>query len=379
MAKRVALVIPPFGQDFLKGVAQYVQSHHDWDCQIVSHWQDEPRNFEAEFEGARLDGMIVQLFRDDFRQLLEKANVPVVNVSSFRSDWPFPTVLEDNHAIGRLAARYFAERGYRHFAFVGETGPAYGRWRLKGFRSELQQRGFELAAERTSEHHITREDGQRFVAWLASLPKPLALLACNDSVARQVSRILLAYNVMVPEQVAVLGIDNDVATCELLTVPISSIDRNAEQIGFEAAKLLEELMEGRSVPAGPVLVPPQGVVERASTQQLAVDDSEVAAALQYIRENVHDQGLTVEGIAAVAGISQRSLERRFSKLLGRTPRRELIRARLDRAARLLRETDLNLDSIAEACGFADSTYLCRSFKQARETTPIEYRKQHRMI
>jgi LacI family transcriptional regulator len=379
MPKRVALVISPYGQDFLKGIAQYVQSHHDWDCAIVSHWQEDHEDFRVTLREWPCDGLIVQLFSDDFARLLMQASMPVVNVSSYRSDWPFLTVMEDNHAIGQMAGRYFAERGYRQFAYIGETEPAYSRWRREGFLAEVKRQGFETPKVFEALAFVSAEHGDALTAWLDPLPKPLAVLTSNDVMARQVTRALLKHGIAVPEQVAVMGVDNDVATCELLTVPITSIDRNAEPIGYEAARALDGLMSGEPSPESPILVPPKGVVERGSTQQLAVDDPELGAALRYIREHLDEASLTIEDVAAAAGLSQRSLERRFRKLLGRTPRRELIRCRLDRAARLLRETDLNLDGIAEASGFADSTYLCRSFKQDRDLTPIEYRKHHRMI
>lgn len=379
MPKRVALVISPYGQDFLKGIAQYVQSHHDWDCAIVSHWQEDHEDFRATLQEWPCDGLIVQLFSDDFARLLMQVSMPVVNISSYHDDWPFLTVMEDNRAIGEMAAQYFAERGYRQFVFIGETEPAYSRWRREGFSAEVERQGFERPKVYEAASFVSAEHGEALTGWLDPLPKPLAMLTSNDVMARQVTRALLKQGIAVPEQVAVMGVDNDVATCELLTVPITSIDRNAEPIGYEAARVLDELMEGQSAPEHTILVPPKGVVERASTQQLAVDDPEMVAALQYIREHLDDASLTIEEVAAAAGMSQRSLERRFRKLLGRTPRRELIRCRLDCAARLLRETDLNLDGIAKASGFADSTYLCRSFKQDRDLTPIEYRKCHRMI
>lgn len=374
MAKLVTLVLP-YGQEFMQGIARYIHTHQEWDCSVVPDLQ----TAAGIAPGDLGSGVIVQLFSEAFAGFLKAGGVPTVNVSSFKPDWGFPSVLEDNQAIGKMAAGYFIDHGYQHFAFVGETEPMYAGLRWQSFSAELLQRGFEAPAKYEKNVPVSSSDVDEFKLWVDDLPRPLAILAVNDTVARQVVRGLLARGEMVPEEVAVLGVDNDRATCELISTPISSIDRNAELIGFEAARLLDRVMAGETPPRGATLVPPSGVVERQTTQALAVEDATVREALRLMRDRQADVTLAVQDVASELGITLRSLQRRFRTYVGHSPRQELIRLRLVKTRALLRDTAMGLDDIAAACGFADATYLCRSFKKAENLTPIEYRKQQQLV
>lgn len=374
MAKSVAIVIDPYGMGFIQGIAKYARTQSRWRCSLVPDWQATGGEL-PDWSG---DGIIVQLFRPEFAELLQSSKPKVVNVSSIQSDWDFPTVIEDSVTIGRMAAAYFIERGYRSFAFVGDVGAAYADLRFEGFRNEIVQRGLDAPGRYPGIIPVTMADVHAFVAWMKSRPWPVGLLAANDVAARQCLRALIAQDVLVPEEVAVIGVDNDPVMCELSAPPITSIDRNAERIGFEAARLLDGLMDGQQPPNGAVLVPPAGVVERQSTQSLAVEDDLLQLALRFIRDNAENVQLSVGDIAAAVGMNQRSLERRFRRHLDHSPREELIRVRMEKARTLLRETGMGLDQVAEHSGFADASYLCRTFKRHEGSTPTQYRKKHQL-
>lgn len=201
-------------------------------------------------------------------------------------------------------------------------------------------------------------------------------MACNDSRGRQVLNCCRELGVAVPDALAVIGVDKDKVLCELSSLPLSSVILNAQQIGYEAAALLERLMAGESAPDTPALVNPIGVAERHSTDVLAIADRQIAAALKYIREHACD-GVDVEALLKVVPLSRSVLERRFTQILGKSPKTEILRVRLDRVCQLLAESDLSLVDVAGIAGFEHPEYMSRLFRKKMGITPGEFRKQAR--
>jgi LacI family transcriptional regulator len=216
------------------------------------------------------------------------------------------------------------------------------------------------------------DDVRSIVEWLKPLPRPLAVLACDDERGRAVLQACAQLDVVVPEEVAVLGLGDDAFICELANPPLSSVRANARAIGFHAARMLAELMDGRSAQVAPVLVPPLGVVTRASTERPAIDDTVVARALNVIRHNACT-GLNVEELLEHLTVSRATLERRFAKALNCSPKDEILRLRLERAQQLLRETNYNLAAIATLCGFKTAAHLSVTFKAKFKQSPGQYR------
>jgi LacI family transcriptional regulator len=213
---------------------------------------------------------------------------------------------------------------------------------------------------------------QQVAEWLDSLPKPVGLVACNDIRAQQVLNACRDFDLAVPEQVAVVGVDNDETLCELSEPALTSIEPDTEKIGFEAGAALDRMMRGQAADFERANIAPRRVVARASTDATAVHDPEVAAAAHFIRENA-DQAIDVRHLVKRASISRSLLERRFVQSLGRTPKAEIIRVRLERVKQLLRETDLSLERIAELAGFRHHEYMSTLFKQKVGQTPGQYR------
>lgn len=224
---------------------------------------------------------------------------------------------------------------------------------------------------------VSRADRQCEAAlaeWLAALPKPVGLMACNDVCGQKVLRRCADLGIAVPKDVAVVGVDNDDVLCNWSNPPLSSVDPNQEKIGYALAAVLAQKIQGGTRLSRTQLVEPLGVVLRASTDVLAVADREVAETLDYIRQHACD-GLQEKDLLRVVRLSRRTLERRFAKLVGRSPREEIVRRQIERVQVLLRQTDLPLREIARITGFTYTESMCRRFKQLMGKSPGEYRQR----
>jgi LacI family transcriptional regulator len=210
--------------------------------------------------------------------------------------------------------------------------------------------------------------------WLRSLPKPVGMMACNDIRGQQVLNLCRRHDLVVPEEIAVIGVDNDEVLCELSDPPLSSVAPNARGIGYDAAVLLERMMAGGAAPAAPVFVAPLGIVTRRSTEVLALNDHQLTIGLRYLRDHAFDP-ITINEVARAAGMSRRVFERRFVAQMGRPPKAEVLRLRLERVKQLLVDTDWSLAEIAERTGFNYGEYLHTVFTQKTGVTPGKFRRQ----
>jgi LacI family transcriptional regulator len=294
---------------------------------------------------------------------------------------PIPNFRTDNAAIGRLGANYLIERGFTHLAFCGFSALDMNPWcseRAAAFQSCATEHGLPCAIYMghgtTVRKWITLQ--HELAVWLESLEKPLGLLAANDDRARHVLEACRAIGLRVPEDVAVLGVDNDEVMCELTDPPLSSIEHGAGSLGYQAAALLDRLMAGKKARNLHMLVEPEGVVTRHSTDILAIADPEVAAALTFIHQ--HDcEPLRVADVVGAVGVSRSTLESRF-KAVGRTIHGEIQRLQVERARLLITTTDLPIKQIAAMAGFAHVHYMTTIFHQRTGWTPAEYRKHVRL-
>ncbi len=277
-----------------------------------------------------------------------------------------------------LAAEHLLERGFRHFAACGFTGHAWSRQRLEGFRQALGVAGPNCAVYESpwgGRHaHPWELEQSRIGDWLRDRPRPLGVFACNDSRGQHVLDACQRIGLSVPEEVAVLGVDDDVLLCELCDPPLSSVVPNPERVGYEAAALLDRLMAGAKPRRLHECIEPLGVATRQSTDVLAIDDPHIALAVRYIRENAC-RGVTVHEVLRHVPLSRTILERRFRKYLGRSPQAEIRAVQLKRVKQLLAETDLPLERIAELAGYEHPEYLSVVFKRETGQTPGQYRRR----
>ena len=380
---RVALLVESsqsYGRELLMGIARYLRIHGHWSVEFE---ESEPCvKVPGWFDRWQWDGVIARVQTPAIARALGALGVPVVDLSGCRPDSPFPTIRSDETAVGRMAAEHLLGRGFQRFAFCGLNGFDWSDRRRAAFEERLAAAGFECdvfdAPPRRDSTRDHDEHGKRFeqslTRWLESLPEQTGLMACNDSRGRQVLNCCRELGVAVPDALAVIGVDKDEVLCELSSLPLSSVILNAQQIGYEAAALLDRLMAGESAPETPVLVKPIGVAERHSTDVLAIADRQIASALKYIREHACDS-VDVESLLRAVPLSRSVLERRFSQILGSSPKTEILRVRLGRVCQLLAESDLSLVDVAGKAGFQYPEYMSRLFRKKMGITPGEFRKQ----
>jgi LacI family transcriptional regulator len=360
-------VVHAYSRGILRGIADYSKIHGGWDFSF--HTRIDP-DFTDTFAAEHIRGVIIQITMVEQSRKLLASGVPAVNVANILSPPPpLPAVWADNVATGRMAAAYFLERGFVSFACCGVSSARFTQERRQSFTEELKNAGYDCAFLDCSESAAAARRRQ-----LPALPQPLAIFCANDSCARQMIREVTALGLAVPDQVAVLGVDNDEIDCELSGVPLSSIRLNTEQIGYEAATLLAKLIEGKSPPDTPLRVPPIEVITRRSTDVLALADAEVAAAVRFIRDR-GGREINVENLLAQTRLSRRSLEMRFRKALGRSPYQEIRRVQIERAKLLLTRTDRPMREIADACGFRETRQLSVAFHERLGLTPRQYRRR----
>ncbi len=314
---------------------------------------------------------------------LEKAAVPVVDLTGQLPHLAYPRVLPDNHAIGRLAAEELAGRGFKHTAFFtfDREAPVVAE-RMAGFRESALAAGCTFHLLDYTGHLGEAGDRPSMIRWLAAelrkLPQPLGAMAQFDAEANLIVQACLQAGLHIPEQIAVVGVDNDPIYSELGPVPLTSVISNRELLGFRGAELLDHLMRGGPPPAAPVRVPPGGIVVRRSTDIFATDDEGVAKALRFIKENAASP-LTIDAIVRASGVSRRALYSKFAKVLGRSIQAEIVRQRLNLAKNLLSSTDEKLDSIAYDSGFDGASSLSKAFRAHEGMPPSVYREKHRTL
>lgn len=381
--RRVAILM---GQDLgycrqmLAGIQAYGQSRTDW---ALRDGPSDPRVIRAMAEW-KPHGVIAHIFDRRVARALARLRVPVVNTTSTIEDCPFPLVEVDHEQVGRMAARYLADRGFRHFGFFGSAWTGFSRGRERGFAAELARRGFRPSCchaeflPRLSPRASWRELDRRILDWLRQLPKPAAILASNDLPAKELERGCRHLGIEVPSEIAVLGVDNDEIECHLAQPPLSSIELPAQRIGYDAAHLLHLLMSGRRPAATRRFLPPVRVLTRQSTDTLAVEDASTAKAVGYIRRHA-TAPIRVADVVRDAYISRRGLERRFRAVLGHSVLAEIRQSRVEAAKALLATTNLSMALVAEKTGFSNLSRFSSVFRQLTGGSPSAFRRQAQRV
>lgn len=363
----------------LRGIWRYVEARPQWDVTSIAPEQ-QPLRMRGRFSP---DGLVVAMNTVAVERALREWRRPAVNVSAIFWKQRFPRVGVDNRQVGKLAAEHFLEHGLRHFAFAGPPRHLFSTERREAFCQAVAEAGYAVISYENSTTPEFDPLGRRwdlepeFQSWLRRLPRPVGLFAPNDLWGVQVVLACRRGGIAVPEEVAVLGVDDDDLYCELTRPRLSSIIVPAEQIGYESVALLEHLLAGKKPPNGPLLLPPVGINPRRSTEVLAIDDEDVVAAIRFIRENVH-QPLRVDDVLQHVPLTRRTLERRCRTALGWSVAEEIRRTHLERARRLLAATDLSIQAVAKQAGYSDYRHLVVAFRKQLGITPTAYRRQHRI-
>ena len=365
-----------YGRNIIKGISRYLSEHDHWTVYVEDRGLQEKRDWIERWEG---DGIISRTSSYEAAEILHKKKVPIVEMlgDGFGIVSEVPS---DERVAAKMALEHFLECQLEHFAFFAYGNAWWSNLRHKFFKDYVEDQGFELHVFPGFQHGLlkiypqwdTRYDDM-LPDWLMNLPKPIGLWAANDFAATRILDVCHATGILVPEEIALLGTTNDTLLCNLLTPPLSSIETNSFEAGYQAAQLLDLKMSGsEKIPETPILIPPSGVVHRQSTDVTAVFDGDIAEALQYIRHHACS-GLTVREVARQVELSQSTLERRFHDILKRTPEREIMRIRMRKAKNLLADTDLTVKNIAESTGFATEQYFIQVFRREMGQTPKHYR------
>lgn len=374
--RRVTLLIETdraYGRGILHGISRWAQMHGNWALSVQPRVLDRsvPR-----FPAGDCDGVIARVTSKAAAEAMRRLRLPAV-VLSYRAAPHHVRVGTRSSSEGHLAAEYFLERGFGSFAFCG-IAEQFSAERLEGFAARLAEHHHavhEYPRQRSRGQGWWAGEHEHLARWLDALPKPVAVFAATDEVGRRVLAACQWRGLRVPDEVAVLGVDNDELLCDLCAPPLSSIALDTEKAGFEAAAALESMMSGREPPHRSIVVEPLCVVTRQSTDVLAVEDRDVALAIRYIREHAHER-IGVRDVVRHVPTSRRSLECRFKRLRGRTLHDEILHARLQRAKHLLATSQLSMPQVATASGFSSADYMGFVFRRAEGVPPLSYRKRH---
>jgi LacI family transcriptional regulator len=365
-----------YGRSILEGIAGYLRSHHRWSLFVEEHELGTPP--PTSLTKQRWDGILCRPMTPALASRLRRMKVSVVDLNDLYGDLNLPWVRSDHAAIGRLGAGHLLERGFRHFAFCGFSGELWATERLHGFRAFVEENGYSALLYESAWRNPSAPQWdleiKRIGQWLKAAPKPLGVMACNDVRGLHLLDTCQEVGLMVPEEVAVVGVDNDKILCELCDPPLSSVAPDPERIGYAAAELLDSLMAGKPAPTQRILIAPHGVVTRRSSDVLAISDRIVAAATRFIRDQA-EHGCRVEDVLRHVHVSRSVLERGFRKHLQRSPQAQIRLTQIGRVKLLLTETDFTLERIAELSGFEYPEYMSVVFRRTCGQTPGDFRKQ----
>lgn len=378
--KSVALLIETsngYCRGLLEGIIAYAKHHANWSIHLSEQERGAaPPIWLKSWQG---DGIIARIETKTIAAELKKLAIPKVDLSAARYLKGIPWADTDDAAISRLAIEHFVERGFRNVAYCGDPGFAWSLARCRCFQKLAEKRDcrfFEYHVTHRYDPHFSWDDEKKRMAnWLSQLPTPIAIMGCYDFQAQQVLDICRELGIAVPEQIAVLGVDNDHLICELSEPSLSSIIPDTKRTGYEAAEQLDRMMAGETLASDlPLITQPLGIQVRQSTDTLAIEDVQVATALSYIRRNAMSN-IRVKDILNQVTLSRRAFEHRFTQIVGHTPHHEINRVRMERVKLLLRETELSIGEIALRTGFEYSEYLAAAFKRETGKTPSEYRAE----
>lgn len=375
---RVTLIVETslgYGRAILRGISRYVVANQPWSMYLDLHELHAlPPPWLTDWDG---DGVISRMTTPEMAESLLRRRIPLVDMTDYYRCEGVPHIYTDHYEVARIAAVHLRERGFRNLAFCGFSDHRWSCERRDGFLKTLSdlpnvpvfESRWQLAGHQTWE-----QQQDEICNWLASLPRPVGIMAANDLRGYHVLDACRRLEISVPEDVAVIGVDNDETLCLMCDPPLSSVATHAERIGYEAAQMLDGMMSGGEWPQGDRYISPSGIVTRQSTDILAIDDPLVTQCLRIIRERACE-GLIVDDLLSEVPTSRSILERRFRKFLNRSPQEEIRLMQIKRIKQLLAETELPLHRIAELSGFEHPEYMSVVFKRELGITPGQFRKQ----
>lgn len=377
--REVALLVEAdsgWGRSIIRGVADYADKFGPWNLSLVARDQGDRWALPDRWRG---NGIIARISTPLELARLRQCQLPIVNVGDvFENLADIGAVLTDESDRARLALEHLRGKGFRHFGYFAPPSQEYSRRRGQEFSTVVTEAGFECQLYKPgyrSGRHISRSEQQRRVKrWLSQSPRPLGVLAVDAQRGRQFAEICRMEGIRVPDEVAILAGDTDELLCDVCTPPLSSIVVASQRIGYEAAALLQRMMDGDPAPAQPIRIPPLGITSRQSTDVLAINDAMIVRALRFIQTHAY-QGIVVNDVLAEVPVSRRYLEREFRRRFGRPPAEEIRRLRLERGKELVIHSELSIEEVANACGYSGATQFGVAFRKRYGQSPLAYRKR----
>lgn len=378
---KVALLVETsnaYGRELLRGIKTYMREHRPWSVYLAEHGRGEGvPNWLSTWKG---HGIIARMENESIAKSILATKVPAVDVSFGLEHSPFPRVVTDSLETTRLAADHLLERGLRNFGYCGDHRYYWSRIRSGLFEAHVRRAGFHCSvfqgAQKSGANRAAKLEIDAISEWIRTLPKPAGIMACYDVRGQEVIEACRTLDIEVPDQVAVIGVHNDELLCELCDPPLSSVIPNARRAGYEAASMLQRMMDGEKIPPQRLLIAPVGIAARQSTDVAAVDDPQLSRAVRFIREHACE-GIGVKDVLRAVPMSRSLLERRFKQVLHRTPLDQILRVKVERAKNLLVTTDLSVAIISERAGFEHVEYFCVAFKRLVDETPARYRARNK--
>ena len=381
--RHVAIAYPlavPHMTVFLRGVMDYAQRHGGWSLTTSPPSLTGAGEETLTLHGLRGwpgHGVMAALLNHADIRLARRLRLPVLNMASTFRDTGIPRVRPDHYAMGRLAAEHLLERGLRRLAYYGVHGRWFSEERCRGLVECAEQAGATCDVLEVPEHSGPWANWQKrtglLVRWLKQLRPPIGLLAVQDYRARAVIEECDRLGLRIPHDVAVIGMEDDPTLCEFCRPTLSSVSRDSWRMGVESAEMLDRLMDGLPTRLD-VAIPPVGVVARQSTDTIAVEDPQLAAAVHFIHDHL-GKPFGIDRVVQAASISRRQLEARFHRVLGCTPYDYLSRKRIERAKQILSASGrTKLHNVSMACGFPSVERMRLVFKRLTGMTPLEYRR-----
>lgn len=376
-------------QGIMAGITEYIRDKGDWQLII---WADVSLESLEFLKERGCQGAFANIQTSTKAQQLLDLKMPLIAFNTLQNMLTLPYISADSDQVAKVAFDYFMSKKFQHFGFFGLTEARWSIERMEHFTRYVEKAGGKLHLYEGGQLPIKNESmplakvwidmilhkgQQELVSWLRNLPKPIAILVSNDILACHLSNVAGEAGLSIPDEIAILGINDDQALCNLCDPPLSSIAFNLKKAGYDAARLLDEIISGKETMRGQwIRIQTASVKERGSTEIYAIEDDDIIKALKFIRQNCN-KPLQVEDIADHICISKRTLQMKFQKALGASIHEEIIKAHVEVAKTLLIETNLSIENIAARSGFHYSSNMRRAFLDTTGMLPHKYRQTHR--
>ncbi len=371
-----------FAQYLLKGILKYSKGREPWVvCRMPPSYKqrfgikgvlDWAKKWEA-------NAIIAQFDATDKVDLFGANGIVAVAQDYKKRFTNIPNITSDYHLAGRMVADFFIQKGYRDFAFFGYKDVVWSEERCEGFLNEIAKSGFETSFYEYHNEQIENlwfYESTPLIKWLKELPKSTALMACDDNQAIKITEACRIAGLKIPEEIAVMGVDNDTVVCNLSDPPLSSLQMNVEMGGYETAALIDRIITGAPKEYKDIYIKPLNIVNRISTDIYSTEDPYVLKAIKYIHQNLSTK-LNVKDIVKLLPLSRRLLETRFKNVTGESIYQYILKLRIDNFAQLLLASNDPIAEIALSAGFIDYKNLARQFKQLKHCSPSEYRLRNK--